>query len=83
MFELYISIRRSKIKQKILKMLDEPMIASDIAKKLKVYRESVSRALIELEKDKLVNCINPKADRYRGYQITKLGKEIRKKFRAP
>jgi|TARA_Y100000310_G_scaffold270310_1_gene284073 DNA-binding PadR family transcriptional regulator len=42
----------------------------------KMYRTHVRRTLIELQKRKLVKCLNPKDRIYKIYQITNLGKEV-------
>jgi len=42
----------------------------------RMYRTHVRRTLIELQKRKLVKCLNPKDRIYKIYQITNLGKEV-------
>ena len=77
MYNLVSFVRRSKIKGKILKLLlSEPMTPVDIKKALNVHRESVSRALLDMEKKGLVRCITPEEHNFRYYEVTPKGKEL-------
>ncbi len=77
MYRLISFIRRSRIKGKILKLLlFEPMTPMDIKKSLNTHRESVSRALLDMEKRDLVKCVNPEEHNFRYYAITDKGKEV-------
>lgn len=76
MYELLSHVRRSKIKVQILKLLQEPKTATDLKKIIGVHRESISRALLEMEKKKLVECITPKQPNFRYYKTTKKGEKI-------
>jgi len=80
MYNELSSIRRSKIKPKILSLLKEAKTPTDLKKILGVHRESVSRALLEMEKKGLVKCLNPKQPNFRYYQTTDKGKRIEKKL---
>ena len=78
--EKLINLLRSKLKIKILTLLSgENLTPTLIAKILKKPRASISRTILELKELKYVRCINPKADRWRIYEITKRGNEILKK----
>lgn len=72
----YGFIKRSKNRQEILKLMDEPQTPSDICKRTKLSMNLVSRALRELEKEDIVICNNPAAKMGRVYELTKLGKDI-------
>lgn len=73
MYALLSHLRRSRIKQRILSLLSEPKTATDLKKVLGVHRESVSRALLEMEARGLVKCITPEQPNFRYYQITDKG----------
>lgn len=78
MYDLLSHVRRSAIKPKILRLLTEPKTPTDLKKVLGVHRESVSRALLDLEKKELVECITPDQPNFRYYKITVKGREILK-----
>lgn len=78
MYSLLSYIRRSKIKQRILSLLAEPKTATDLKKSLGVHRESVSRALIEMEEKGLVKCLTPEQPNFRYYQRTEKGANLLK-----
>ena len=52
----------------VLETLTKPKTATEIAKELKLHRSSVSRALINLEKNGFVRCVNPKDKSFRHYE---------------
>ena len=80
MYELLSSLRRSTIKKKILTLLVEPKTPTDLKKSLNVHRESISRALLDLEQKGLVECITPDQPNFRYYKTTQAGKDIVKKL---
>lgn len=75
-YELIASIRRSTIKKRLLELLNEPKTATDLKKILNIHRESISRALLNLEKQSLVSCINPAQPNFRYYKLTEKGKKL-------
>ena len=75
-YELLSYLRRSKIKIGLLKRLSEPKTATDLKKSLNFHRESISRALLDLEKKGLVECITPNQPNFRYYKITENGKNL-------
>ena len=75
-FDLVASIRRSTIKLKLLEQLSEPKTPTDLKKTLAIHRESISRALLSLEAQGLVVCMNPSQPNFRYYQISKKGKQM-------
>jgi len=78
-YDLIAYLRRSSIKVKLLKLLGEPKTPTDLKKALGVHRESISRALLEMEKKELVVCVNPKQPNFRYYKATEKAKKILKK----
>lgn len=76
MYYLLSFVSRGKIRKEVLRLLEKPMTPTDLSKKIKTHRSTVSRSLLELEKKDLVECItsNEKMGRY--YTITKQGKKI-------
>ncbi len=73
-------IVRSKHRKIILELLDKPKTPTKIKEETKLHFNSVSRAIIELEKKGLIKCLNPTQKLSRFYQITKRGKEILEKL---
>ncbi len=69
-----IYIKKGKIRKLVLKDLENPITATEISKKYKKHRSSISRILLDLSKKGLVMCINPKDDRERHYKLTNKGK---------
>ncbi|MBR9677483.1 hypothetical protein GOV04_05050 [Candidatus Woesearchaeota archaeon] len=76
--ELYGLVITSKIRHGILKTLDKksPLLQSEIAKKMKRKQQDISKAVYQLEKEKLIECLTPSKGSYKAYMITKLGKEV-------
>lgn len=68
------------IRKKIILEINKPYTATEIAKKLNKHRSSVSRTLLDLSKQKLVECLNPEGDRGRHYELTKQGRKIGKQL---
>lgn len=78
-------ILRGSQRRVIFKLLEGNKIPAQIyaeAIKInpKITRNSVSDVLREFKKKGLVKCINPAEKKGRIYQLTKKGKEIRKKI---
>ncbi len=55
---------------------DSQKTQAELHHKSKMYRTHVRRTLLELQKKKLVKCLNPKDRIYKIYQLTHLGKEV-------
>ena len=70
----YIFLKKGKLRKNVLEILREPKTATELAKELNKHRSSISRILLTLEKEGLVECINPEDDKFRHYQLTKKGK---------
>lgn len=73
-----IFLLRSKLRVEILRNLKGTLTPVMLAKLLNRPRPSVSRSLRELDEKKLVKCLNPHADRWRMYELTKKGKSVLK-----
>ena len=70
-------IKRAKNRNTILQLLAEKKKSqAELHHESIMYRTHVRRTLIELQKRKLVKCLNPKDRIYKIYQITNLGKEV-------
>lgn len=77
--ELLSFIRRSKRRKEVLKLLlNQTSTATDIQKITGMYKGHVSRALLELKEQKLVECKNPNDRAFRYYKITAKGKRLLK-----
>lgn len=69
-------IMRAKNRQTVLKTLTTPQTPASIHKKTKLSLNTVSRALRELNKEKLVVCKTPGLKIGRVYILTSLGKKV-------
>ncbi len=76
--ELYGFIITSKIRLFLLQALDKksPLLQSEVAKKLNRKQQDISKAVYQLEKEELVECLTPNKGSYKAYTITKLGREV-------
>jgi len=84
-WSLIAYIKRGINRKKVFESIEEPVMPSEIVKK--IYGKSsnthfniVSRALSELKKEGLVSVKNPKDKTGRMYELTKIGKDIRKRL---
>ena len=76
---LYGFMISSKIRIGIMKTLKKsknPLLQSHIAKKMDKKQQDISKAIYQLEKKELVECLTPDKGSYKIYVITKLGKEV-------
>ena len=77
-YELTSFILRSKRRKQILQCLSQKnMTASELAQSTGMYKSHIARAIKELEKEKLIKCLNPDDRSYRFYRITEKGKNIK------
>ena len=80
MWEL-VSFAKSKTRKSCLEALESgPKTPSFIVKSSDEHLSHISRALSELEKKELVECLTPDLNKNRIYQITLKGKEVLKKL---
>ena len=75
-YTILSKLKRSNMRIDILKLLIEPKTPVELAKLLKKHRGGVSRALLDMANDGLVECLNPKDPNYRFYKTTEKGKKI-------
>ena len=81
-------LRRGKVRKFVFLHITGRTMPSDIVemlagkdkRKSASYYSQVSRALEELETQGLVKCLNPREKTGIFYQLTKLGKEVRKQL---
>lgn len=59
--------------------LQEAKTPTDLKKQLGVHRESISRALLDLQRKQLVEWITLEQPNFRYYRITSLGSKVIKK----
>ena len=69
-------IVRSKHRQRILKLLENPKTPSKISKELNINKTHISKTLKELLSKKTIICLTPKANKGKLYIISNYGKEI-------
>ncbi len=69
-----------KNRKEILSSLNSPATPTLLAKSLKLHRSVVSRALLFMEENEIVKCLNPEDKVQRFYKRTKIGDDICKKL---
>ena len=80
MYELISFVNRGKVRKKVLQNLSKPTTPTALSRKIKTHRSTTSRAILELEKKGLVECLTPKETMWRYYGITKIGSKILKEI---
>ena len=76
----YSWILKGKQRKKILKVMDKPLIPTQIKEKTDLSLNNVSDILREFRKRNLAECINPKEKTGRIYELTDKGKKLRKQL---
>ncbi|OGJ15949.1 hypothetical protein A3K73_06265 [Candidatus Pacearchaeota archaeon RBG_13_36_9] len=77
--QLYAFISTSKIRKNVLGALSKKDIRQvEIAKSIKEKQPNVSKALADLQKKKLVECLTPEKKAWKVYGITDLGRQVLK-----
>ena len=66
--KLEIFLRKSDLRKQIWEKLDKPKTPVDIAKELKKHRSSISRVLLDMQKEGFVKCINSDDKSFRFYE---------------
>lgn len=74
----YSWIIRGKQRKKILKVMDKPLIPTQIKEKTDLSLNNVSDILREFRKRKIAKCVNPKEKTGRLYELTDKGKKLKK-----
>jgi DNA-binding HxlR family transcriptional regulator len=74
-------VKRAKNRRKVLETLQQPMLPSELMLAVfgsasESYFSTISRALRELEEQKIVELINPKERTGRTYRLTRKGEEV-------
>lgn len=81
--ELLGFVFASRIRRNILLAISrKPMRPMELSRELRIKQQNISRCLIELEKERLVECLNSSSRAWRVYALTKKGKNMSKKVRA-
>lgn len=76
-WRLYSFVLRGKLRKSIMLSLKvRPKVSSEIASELKTSLPNISKAMSELKKKGLVECLTPELKVGRVYALTKIGKEI-------
>ena len=73
-------VLRSDQRKRIVLLLKSPKTPSQLAKTLKSSISNISLKLIDLEKQGIIECVNPKEKKGRIYALTKIGKGVLKKL---
>ncbi len=75
---LYGFITSSKLRFSILEIFYKNSFQSQtqIAKELNQKQQNISKAIYDLEREKLIECLTPEKKAWKSYMITELGKEI-------
>lgn len=68
--KLEIFLKKSKLRRSVWNKLDKAKMATEIAKELGKHRSSISRVLLDLEKEGFVRCVNNKDNSFRHYVKT-------------
>lgn len=78
--ELAGFILRSEYRKSVFLNLDNPIMPSQIAKKLEIRLTHTTRELRFLKEKNLIECINPKEKVGRLYKLTTKGKQLKKEM---
>jgi len=76
MYKLLSFLARGKNRKLVLQQLDDARTPTELSKKINMQRSVVSRAILELEKKGLAECLTPKEKMGRFYRITNVGKKL-------
>ena len=76
MYKLLSFVARGKNRSKVLNSLDSVQTPTEISKRLKIQRSTVSRTISELKEKGLVKCLTPQEKMGRLYTLSSSGKKI-------
>lgn len=62
-----IFLKKSQLRREVYSALNEAKTPTELAKEINKHRSSVSRVLLDLEREGLVKCVNPKDKSFRHY----------------
>ena len=77
--KLYSWVVRGKQRRKIIKVMDKPLMPSQIKRLTNLSLNNVSDILRLFVKKRIARCLNEKAKTGRFYVLTKKGKELKAK----
>lgn len=69
-------IKRSKNKQKAMELLFNPLMPSELGKKMSISLTHASKIIRELTAKGLIHCLNDELKTGRIYQLTNKGKKV-------
>lgn len=75
-WNLYAWVKRSKQRQRIVALLEQPRTPTDISEDLNVHIAQVSHSLNEMRDRRIVTVLNPDAKTGRLYRLTDTGIQI-------
>jgi hypothetical protein len=67
-----------KFRRRVCQAITQPMTATQLSRRLDVSVDRCSKALVNIQAQKLVRCVNPAATRSRLFCLTKLGTNCRR-----
>ena len=75
---LFGFVTSSKLRLNILEVFykNSALRQTEVAKELKQKQQNISKAVYDLEKEKLIECLTPEKKAWKSYMITNLGKEV-------
>ena len=68
--------KRSRNRARALKLLEKPMMPSEVGKEMRISLTHASKIVRELNSKKLIHCLNEKLKVGRIYRTTKSGSKI-------
>lgn len=76
--QLYAFILTSSVRKKVLEVLykNSPLQQMSVVKKVRQKQPNISIILLDLEKEKLIECLTPNKKAWKVYSITELGREV-------
>lgn len=79
-FTHYKWVFRGKQRRKIIVILDRAKTPTQIKEETKIKVTNVSDVLRDMKKRKIVRCLNPEDKLGRFYELTGIGKQVKKEF---
>ncbi len=71
-------VKRSENRINALKLLEKPLMPSELSKRMNISLTHGSKIIRELNSKKIIKCLNEELKVGRIYDLTSLGKNIRK-----
>ncbi len=76
----YGFVMAGDLRKKIIKLLGEPKTPTQLKDIIKTQDSAIARCLRDLEKEKIIKCINSDVRKGKLFGLTENGKEIRRKI---